>query len=154
MEAERRIADESAADGRKVGTENGAPDGCEIIAEDVTSQRASEDHLRQLAATDALTNLANYRRLSEALESEIKRSDHTGRAFAVLAFDLDGMKRINDRYGHLAGNRALCRLADIFGFHAGLSILPRGVGATNLPLFCRRPVQKRPIKWGHESAND
>lgn len=102
--------------GRQVGTEKGSPEGCEIIAEDVTSQRASEDHLRHLAATDALTGLANYRRLSEELASEIKRSDRTERAFAVLMFDLDGMKQINDRYGHLAGNRALCRLADIFRF--------------------------------------
>ena len=102
--------------GRQVGTEKGSPEGCEIIAEDVTAQRAAEDHLRHLAATDALTGLANYRRLSEELESEIKRSDRTGRAFAVLMFDLDGMKQINDRYGHLAGNRALCRLADIFRF--------------------------------------
>jgi diguanylate cyclase (GGDEF)-like protein/PAS domain S-box-containing protein len=102
--------------GRQVGAEQGAPYGCEIIAEDVTAQRAWEDHLRHLAATDALTGLANYRRLTETLESEIKRSDRTGHAFAVLIFDLDGMKRINDRYGHLAGNRALCRLADIFRF--------------------------------------
>ena len=102
--------------GRQVGIEEGAPDGCEIIAEDVTAQRAAEDHLRHLAATDALTSLANYRRLSQELASEIKRSDRTGRAFAVLMFDLDGMKQINDRYGHLAGNRALCRLADIFRF--------------------------------------
>jgi diguanylate cyclase (GGDEF)-like protein/PAS domain S-box-containing protein len=102
--------------GRQVGNEEGLPEGCEIIAEDVTAQRASEDHLRHLAATDALTGLANYRRLSEELASEIKRSDRTGRAFAVLMFDLDGMKQINDRYGHLAGNRALCRLADLFRY--------------------------------------
>jgi diguanylate cyclase (GGDEF)-like protein/PAS domain S-box-containing protein len=102
--------------GRQVGSEEGAPLGCEIIAEDVTAQRASEEHLRHLAATDALTGLANYRRLSEGIASEIMRSDRTGRAFAVLMFDLDGMKQINDRYGHLAGNRALCRLADIFRF--------------------------------------
>jgi len=100
--------------GQQVGVEKGAPDGCEVIAEDVTAQRASEDHLRHLAATDALTGLANYRRLSEILESEIKRSERTARPFAVLLFDLNGMKRINDSYGHLAGNRALCRLADIF----------------------------------------
>jgi diguanylate cyclase (GGDEF)-like protein/PAS domain S-box-containing protein len=102
--------------GRQVGSEQGAPDGCEIIAEDVTAQRASEDRLRHLASTDELTGLANYRRLAEALESEIRRSDRTGRTFAVLLFDLDGMKQINDGYGHLAGNRALCRLADIFRF--------------------------------------
>jgi len=70
--------------------------------------------LRHLAATDALTGLANYRKLSEILDSEIKRSERTARAFAVLLFDLNGMKRINDSHGHLAGNRALCRLADIF----------------------------------------
>jgi diguanylate cyclase (GGDEF)-like protein/PAS domain S-box-containing protein len=100
--------------GRQVGSEEGAPEGCEIIVEDVTAQRAEEDFLRHLAATDALTGLANYRKLSEALETEIKRSDRTRRAFAVLMFDLDGMKQINDRHGHLAGNRALCRLADVF----------------------------------------
>jgi len=100
--------------GQQVGVEQGAPDGCEVIAEDVTAQRASEDHLRHLAATDALTGLANYRRLSEILDSEVRRSERTARSFAVLLFDLNGMKRINDSHGHLAGNRALCRLAAIF----------------------------------------
>jgi diguanylate cyclase (GGDEF)-like protein/PAS domain S-box-containing protein len=102
--------------GRQVDIEKGAPDGCEIIVEDVTAQRASEDHLRHLAATDPLTGLANYRKLSETLETEIQRSGRTARPFAVLIFDLNGMKSINDSHGHLAGNRALCRLADIFRF--------------------------------------
>jgi len=100
--------------GQQVGIEDGVPHGCEVIAVDVTAQRASEDHLRHIAATDALTGLANYRKFSEILESEIKRSQRTMRDFAVLLFDLNGMKRINDSHGHLAGNRALCRLADIF----------------------------------------
>ena len=100
--------------GREVRSDQGVPDGCEMIVEDITEQRALEEQLRHLAATDALTGLANYRRLAEALETEIRRSDRTGRAFGVLLFDLDGMKQINDRYGHLTGNRAICRLADIF----------------------------------------
>ena len=87
--------------------------GTSSSSEDITAQRA-EDRLRHLAAIDALTGLANYRRLSETVESEIKRSERTTRAFAVLIFDLNGMKRINDRHGHQAGNCALCRLADIF----------------------------------------
>jgi len=102
--------------GRQVGVEQEAPGGCQIIVEDVTAQRASDDHLRHIAATDALTGLANYRKFSETVESEIKRSERTARNFAVLIFDLNGMKRINDSHGHLAGNRALCRLADIFRF--------------------------------------
>jgi two-component system cell cycle response regulator len=91
--------------------------GASSSPEGITAQRA-EGRLRHLAATDAatdaLTGLANYRRLSEAVESEIKRSERTTRAFAVLIFDLNGMKRINDQHGHPAGNCALCRLADIF----------------------------------------
>lgn len=67
---------------------------------------------RQLAAKDALTGLANYRTLVDVLESEIRRSERTKREFALVLFNLDGLKHINDRYGHLTGNAALCRLAD------------------------------------------
>jgi diguanylate cyclase (GGDEF)-like protein len=68
------------------------------------------------AATDAMTGLANYRRLYETIESEIKRSERTARTFAVLIFDLDGLKRISDGHDHVAGDRALCRITNIFRF--------------------------------------
>jgi diguanylate cyclase (GGDEF)-like protein/PAS domain S-box-containing protein len=85
----------------------------EIIVENVTQQRKLEDHLRQQAAKDALTGLANYRHLVETVDSEIKRSERTAREFALLFLDLDGLKQINDRYGHVVGSQALCRLADV-----------------------------------------
>ena len=88
-------------------------EGYEVIVEDVTKQRGIEDHLRRQATSDPLTGLANYRRLLDVLDSEIKRSKRSCRGFALLFFDVDGLKAINDRYGHLAGNRALCRLADV-----------------------------------------
>jgi diguanylate cyclase (GGDEF)-like protein len=78
----------------------------------VTNQRELEDSLRDQASKDSLTGLANYRHLIDVLDSEIKRSARTGRQFALLLFDLDHLKKINDRCGHLTGNRALCRLAD------------------------------------------
>jgi diguanylate cyclase (GGDEF)-like protein len=68
--------------------------------------------LRELSLTDSLTGLANYRRLIDVLRAEIARSDRTGRPFAVLFVDMNGLKSINDRYGHLAGSRALCRVAE------------------------------------------
>ena len=68
------------------------------------------DQVSRLAASDSLTGLANHRRLLEVLESEIQRSKRTGRSFAVLLFDLDGLKKINDKYGHLTGSRAIKRL--------------------------------------------
>ncbi len=72
----------------------------------------AEDQLLQLSVTDSLTGLANHRKLLDVLEAEMKRAGRTGRSFAVLLLDLDGLKRINDQYGHSTGSRALCRLAE------------------------------------------
>ncbi|HWG59758.1 MAG TPA: GGDEF domain-containing protein [Candidatus Acidoferrales bacterium] len=68
------------------------------------------DQVSRLAASDPLTGLANHRRLIEVLEGEMQRSRRTGRSFAILLFDLDGLKKINDKYGHLTGSRAIKRL--------------------------------------------
>jgi diguanylate cyclase (GGDEF)-like protein/PAS domain S-box-containing protein len=102
--------------GQEVMGEQGEPGTYEIITENVTKQRQVEDHLRQQAARDPLTGLANYRQLAEVLDMEVKRSERTGREFALLLFDLDGLKQINDRYGHLRGSHALCRVADVLSF--------------------------------------
>ncbi len=71
------------------------------------------DQVSQLAASDSLTGLANHRHMIEVLESEIERSRRTGRSFAVLLFDLDGLKKINDKHGHLVGSRAIKRVGDV-----------------------------------------
>src|SRR6266478_39554 len=102
--------------GQEVLGEHGELDAYEVITEDVTRQRQLEDHLRQQAARDSLTGLANYRHLVEVLDMEIKRSARTERGFALLLFDLDGLKQINDRYGHLTGSHAICRVADVLSF--------------------------------------
>jgi diguanylate cyclase (GGDEF)-like protein len=71
------------------------------------------ENVRHLAVSDPLTGLANYRRLVEALEGEIQRSRRTGRPFSLLLFDLDGLKQLNDNYGHLVGSEALRRVANV-----------------------------------------
>jgi diguanylate cyclase (GGDEF)-like protein len=68
------------------------------------------DQVSRMAASDSLTGLANHRRLLEALENEIQRSRRTNRSFSVLLFDLDDLKKINDKFGHLTGSRAIKRL--------------------------------------------
>ncbi len=75
--------------------------------------RQVEEDLRRLAVSDSLTGLANHRRFIDVLDEEVQRSQRTNRPFAVVMLDLDDLKSINDRHGHLVGNRALCRLADI-----------------------------------------
>jgi diguanylate cyclase (GGDEF)-like protein len=74
--------------------------------------QVAEAQLRALVVTDPLTGLPNYRRLLEVLQVEILRADRIERPFSVVFFDMDGLKAINDEYGHLAGSRAVCRLAD------------------------------------------
>jgi diguanylate cyclase (GGDEF)-like protein len=99
--------------GRGVYDDQGNFAGHEIIAVDVTEQRTLEEQLRHQASSDSLTGLANHRRLFEVLHAEICRSKRTGREFSLLLLDLDGLKKINDQFGHLVGSRALCRLAQI-----------------------------------------
>jgi len=60
-----------------------------------------------------LTGLANYRHLIDVLQGELERSGRTNRPFSLLLMDLDGLKKINDRHGHVIGSRSLCRVASI-----------------------------------------
>jgi diguanylate cyclase (GGDEF)-like protein/PAS domain S-box-containing protein len=84
-----------------------------ISAFDITECKRAEEQAQLLAMTDSLTGLGNHRRMLDVLNAEIERSGRTGRSFALLLLDLDGLKKINDRCGHLVGSRALCRLGDV-----------------------------------------
>jgi diguanylate cyclase (GGDEF)-like protein/PAS domain S-box-containing protein len=99
--------------GRGIFDDHGNFNGYEIIAVDMTEQRALEEQLRRQAFSDSLTGLANHRRLFDVLQAEISRTKRTEREFSLLLLDLDGLKIINDRFGHLVGDRALCRLAQV-----------------------------------------
>lgn len=71
-----------------------------------------ERALAHLAYHDALTGLANRRRLAETFLQAAARSRRTRTAFAVLMVDLDGFRELNDRRGHAAGDRVLVAVAD------------------------------------------
>jgi len=83
-----------------------------VLAAAVAERTEAVDRLRRLAVSDPLTGLSNYRQLAHALDVEIRRSSRTDRPFAVVLMDLDGLKKINDRYGHLVGSLALRRVAE------------------------------------------
>jgi len=88
------------------------------LATTFSERRSAELQARLLAVSDPLTGLGNYRKLIDTMEMEIKRSGRTGRPFSVLLLDLDGLKQINDAWGHVAGSRAICRIADILRLHS------------------------------------
>jgi diguanylate cyclase (GGDEF)-like protein len=72
--------------------------------------RASHDALWALARRDELTGVGNYRSLRERLAGEIGRHQRHGREFALVLLDLDGFKAVNERHGHLAGDRLLAEI--------------------------------------------
>src|SRR5207302_4881073 len=90
--------------------------------------------VQHLAISDPLTGLANYRHLIDVLESEIERSGRTGHEFSVLLLDLDGLKSINDRFGHLVGSRALRRLAEVLRVHSRAVDTPARYGGDEFAL--------------------
>jgi diguanylate cyclase (GGDEF)-like protein/PAS domain S-box-containing protein len=87
--------------------------GCVGAGIDITDRKKSEDHTRYQATHDALTGLANYREFVDTLQREVRRAERSNHSFALLLLDLDELKSINDKYGHLAGNRALKRLSGV-----------------------------------------
>jgi len=73
---------------------------------------AQKEHFRALAQTDGLTGLPNFRSFHARLEEEVSRAHRYGHPLACAMVDLDGLKEINDKLGHAAGNRAIVALAD------------------------------------------
>lgn len=71
------------------------------------------DELNARARTDDLTNLPNFRAFRERIDLEIARAARYKERFGVLILDLDRFKQYNDRFGHLAGNDALQRVAQV-----------------------------------------
>ncbi len=80
---------------------------------DVDEQKKLEARLDQLASTDALTGVYNRRRLFELAAAEVERSERYGHPLSVALLDVDHFKRLNDRYGHAAGDEALRELVRI-----------------------------------------
>jgi len=76
-------------------------------------QRSTYRALRamRLALTDPLTGLGNHRHFHERLERELAEAERGGREFSLCLVDVDDFKRINDLFGHPAGDRVLSRLA-------------------------------------------
>lgn len=127
-----------------------------LSGSDVEAQYHEAIH--EMAIKDGLTNVHNKRYLLETLEREIPRALRHHRPLSVLLFDIDFFKKINDTYGHLAGDYVLKELAtlvkhrlrpdDVFGRYGGeefCSILPETplVGAGHIAEDLRRRVEAK-----------
>jgi diguanylate cyclase (GGDEF)-like protein len=123
---------------------------------------ATQRQLREQASRDALTGLWNRAAILDLLERELARGRREGRPVGVIMADLDHFKRINDTFGHLAGDRVLRQAArrlgealrpyDTVGRYGGeefLVVLPGcdAGDATGLAERLRRCVADEPVDW-------
>ena len=83
----------------------------EGILTDITERKLSEERIKLLARTDALTGVANRLIFSERLRQSFAAAQRGASAFAVLYLDLDRFKEVNDTLGHHAGDRLLQQVA-------------------------------------------
>jgi diguanylate cyclase (GGDEF)-like protein/PAS domain S-box-containing protein len=84
------------------------------INTDITEQREAREQLRRLALIDELTGLGNRRSFMTLGAHEITRANRLGTPLALVFVDINGMKHINDAYGHAAGDQAVIAVADAF----------------------------------------
>lgn len=93
--------------------------GAEANARSARALDESRAEIERLAYSDVTTDLANRRRFAERLDAMVRRARATGTGFTLVLLDLDGLKQINDRYGHDVGDRALMAFADRLRSAAG-----------------------------------
>ena len=74
---------------------------------DISDRKKKEEQLQRLATTDELTGLYNRRRFLELIQKELKKCRRYAAPLSVIMFDADKFKRINDTFGHEAGDRVL-----------------------------------------------
>lgn len=76
-----------------------------------------EAEIVEVSQTDALTGVGNRRRLDQVLVTEISRCDRTGEQLSAMMADLDHFKRVNDQYGHEAGDKVLAAFGELLRQH-------------------------------------
>ena len=118
------------------------PDAVERRLRRMAAQGASaveaarlHEQVKELAATDSLTGVANRRSFLERMASELARSHRSGRPVSVALLDLNGFKDINDAYGHSVGDEALVRVAQMLSSGMRTSDLVARIGGDEFVLL-------------------
>ncbi len=131
----------------------------------MTMERAERESY-ELAMRDTLTGLENRRAITDELERAVARARRHGEMLGLLVIDIDHFKRINDSFGHQAGDAVLCAVAQTlksrlraqdamgrFGGEEFLAVLPETdlAGSQIAAEALRAAVEATPIQWGAQA---
>jgi diguanylate cyclase (GGDEF)-like protein/PAS domain S-box-containing protein len=92
--------------------QDGQIHGFSVVMRDITERKMNTEELRRLLFTDHLTGAVNRARLFDLAEVEVARWKRHGSPLSVILFDADHFKRVNDTFGHPAGDAVLKALVD------------------------------------------
>jgi diguanylate cyclase (GGDEF)-like protein len=110
----------------------------ELLTHLVINRAERGRRLREMVHRDGLTGLLNHATLMAELEHAVEYARRHGESFVFLMIDVDHFKRINDRYGHLAGDQVLLHVARVFQTTARASDMIGRYGGEEFGLILRR----------------
>jgi two-component system, cell cycle response regulator len=138
------------------------------LVRDISENKRTEEELLRLAATDPLTGAFNRREFTAIAERESTRAHRYHHPVSILMLDLDHFKRLNDTYGHAAGDKALQRFTtlccnalrnvDIFGRWGGeefVALLPEtdAEGAAIIAERLRKVVAENVLMYNDQKVS-
>ena len=98
--------------------------------------KSEVERLRTLAVRDDLTCLYNLRFFNRTLETEHQRATRFGRSYSLIFLDLDGLREVNARHGHLAGGRVLKQVGEFLNDRIRRIDLPARIGGDEFVIVC------------------
>jgi diguanylate cyclase (GGDEF)-like protein/PAS domain S-box-containing protein len=123
------------------------------LFEDITRERQTAEQLTYLAEHDALTGLYNRRRFQEHLERMISNARRSGASFALLYFDLNKFKPINDRFGHRAGDMVLVRISEAVAALVRSGAMLARLGGDEFAILSELSTEEEPVQLAARIAD-
>jgi diguanylate cyclase (GGDEF)-like protein/putative nucleotidyltransferase with HDIG domain len=106
------------------------------LASDISRMRDDLLEAVRESSTDPLTGIANHRAFHDRLDEAVKHSTSTGEPLAMIAIDLDRLKDINDRFGHVAGDRVISAVVARISSACTAEMLCARVGGDEFAVIC------------------
>lgn len=114
--------------------------------------REATAQLEHLATTDPLTGILNRRAFFDRFSAELRRSQRYGRSLAVIMFDLDGFKDLNDRWGHPFGDHVLSETARLISENVRDSDIVARYGGEEIVLLLPETTGPQALAVAENSA--